>query len=98
MAWRRSGDKPLSEPVVVNLLTHICVTRPQWVKEIFLHENLSLILRAYHLLQWNFDQNLYIFIQENTFENVVCEMAAILSWPQCVNAGPSEDNNDDVHL
>ena len=31
MAWRRPGDKPLSEPMVVNLLTHICVTRPQWV-------------------------------------------------------------------
>ena len=30
MAWRRSGDKPLSEPMMVNLLTHICVTRPQW--------------------------------------------------------------------
>ena len=33
MAWRRPGDKPLSEPMVVSLLTHICVTRPQWVKE-----------------------------------------------------------------
>ena len=32
MAWRRSGDKPLSEPVMVSLLTHICVTQPQWVK------------------------------------------------------------------
>ena len=32
MAWRRPGDKPLSEPVMVGLLTHICVTRPQWVK------------------------------------------------------------------
>ena len=32
MAWRRSGDKPLSEPMKVSLLTHICVTRPQWVK------------------------------------------------------------------
>ena len=32
MAWRRSGDKPLSEPMMVSLLTHICVTRPQWVK------------------------------------------------------------------
>ena len=32
MAWRRPGDKPLSEPMVVRLLTHICVTRPQWVK------------------------------------------------------------------
>ena len=32
MAWRRPGDKPLSEPVMVSLLTDICVTRPQWVK------------------------------------------------------------------
>ena len=31
MAWRRSGDKPLSEPMVVSLLMHICFTRPQWV-------------------------------------------------------------------
>ena len=31
MAWRRSCDKPLSEPMMVGLLTHICVTRPQWV-------------------------------------------------------------------
>ena len=30
MAWRRSGDKPLSEPMM-SLRTHICVTRPQWV-------------------------------------------------------------------
>ena len=32
MAWRRQGDKPLSETIMVNLLTHISVTRPQWVK------------------------------------------------------------------
>ena len=33
MAWRRPGDKPLSEPMLVSLLTHICFTRPQWVNE-----------------------------------------------------------------
>ena len=32
MAWHRPGDKPLSEPMVINLVTHICITRPQWVK------------------------------------------------------------------
>ena len=32
MAWYRSGDKPLSESIMIRLLTHICVTRPQWVK------------------------------------------------------------------
>ena len=31
MAWCRPGDKPLSEPMMFRLPTHICVTRPQWV-------------------------------------------------------------------
>ena len=30
-AWRRPGDKPLSEPMLFNLLTNICVTRSLWV-------------------------------------------------------------------
>ena len=34
MAWRRPGYKPLSEPMVVSLLTHICATRPQWVNTV----------------------------------------------------------------
>ena len=29
MAWCRPGEKPLSEPMVVRLRTHICVTRLQ---------------------------------------------------------------------
>ena len=35
MACRRPGDKPLSEPMMASLPTHICVTRPQWVKAPF---------------------------------------------------------------
>ena len=31
MAWRRPGDKPLSEAMMVSLPTHICVTWSQWV-------------------------------------------------------------------
>ena len=31
-AWRRPGDKPLSKPKMDKIPTHICVTRPQWVK------------------------------------------------------------------
>ena len=38
--------------------------------------------------QWNLNRNSYIFIQENAFENVVWEMAAILSRPQCVKYRP----------
>ena len=33
MVWRRPGAKPLSEPMMVSLLTHICVTRPEWVNQ-----------------------------------------------------------------
>ena len=32
MACRLAGTKPLSEPMMVSLMTHIWVTRPQWVK------------------------------------------------------------------
>ena len=32
MDWCCPGDKPLSEPMMVSLTIHICITRPQWVK------------------------------------------------------------------
>ena len=38
MAWRRLGDKPLSEPMMVSLVSlwmHICIPRPQWVNITF---------------------------------------------------------------
>ena len=38
---------------------------------------------------WNFDQNWYIYIQENAFENVFCEMASILSQPQQSGTKPN---------
>ena len=31
MACCRPGNKPLSQPMLRSLLTHTCVTRPQWV-------------------------------------------------------------------
>ena len=50
MAWRRPGDKPLSEPMMVTLLTHICVTRPQWVNvsstSICLYIRSSVVVKA----------------------------------------------------
>ena len=39
MAWCRPWDKPLSELMLVSLLTHICVTRPKWVKVLLLLES-----------------------------------------------------------
>ena len=31
MSWHHPVDKPLSEPMMVSLPTHICDTQPQWV-------------------------------------------------------------------
>ena len=50
MAWRRPGDKPLSEPVMVSLLTHICITRPQWVNNDFKGDKNLVAQRATWLL------------------------------------------------
>ena len=44
MAWRRSGDKPLSEPMMVSLLTHICITWPQTFKVQYDFINLIFII------------------------------------------------------
>ena len=40
IAWRQPGDKPLSEPVMVILLMHTCVTQPQWVNAIMVSGSL----------------------------------------------------------
>ena len=42
--------------------------------------------------QWNLKQNSYIFIQETAFETVICEMAFILSRPQCVKVSAAMDD------
>ena len=36
MAWHQPEDKPLSEPMMVRLLTQTCITRPQWFKDCFI--------------------------------------------------------------
>ena len=48
MAWRLPGDKPLSEPMMVRLPTHICVTWPQWVNWIYCEKYL---LAKFNLLR-----------------------------------------------
>ena len=40
MDWCRPGDKLLSQPMLVRLLTHICITRPQWVNKTHAASNL----------------------------------------------------------
>ena len=47
IAWRRPGGKPLSESVMLILLTHICVTPPEWVKASHLIHRSSFCSKAY---------------------------------------------------
>ena len=48
-------------------------------------EAVSLIVN-WNKFQINCNENSKLFIQENMFENVVCEMAAILSWPHYIDS------------
>ena len=49
---------------------------------IWTNDGILLIRPLGKKLQWNFNRNPNIFIRENAFEIVVCEMVAILSRPQ----------------
>ena len=39
MAWSRPGGKQLSEPIMLNLLRRVCVSRPQWVNTLRPRQN-----------------------------------------------------------
>ena len=49
MAWCRPGDKPLSEPTMISLLTHICVTQSYWVKTEMIRPIIPLALNHLNL-------------------------------------------------
>ena len=58
MAWCRPGDQPSSEPMMVRLPTHICVTRPQWITVETLY---STIYYSKYFIELNIDKStLYV--------------------------------------
>ena len=76
-------------------VTHICVSRldHHWLRcwliawsapSHYLNQWRDIVDSNLSKLQSYFKRNLYIFIPEKAFENVICEMAANLSRPQCV--------------
>ena len=69
MAWRRLGDKPLSEPVMFSLLTHICITRPQWVRYIvcLFEKNTHLSLFEWSYSSIRTPQHHKILIKKKTY-------------------------------
>ena len=68
-------------------VTHICVSKLTIIgrhQSRYLNQCWNIVDSNFrNKLQRNLRRNSYFFIQENAFENV-CEMASILSRPQCV--------------
>ena len=97
MAWRRPGDKPLSEPMMVCLPTHICVTRPQWVnRELSWHPHhccgsssddkvgimITLGFQCYILLKINqLHMKITIYISKTPF----CDSNQVCFIRKCIN-------------
>ena len=61
MAWRRPGDKPLSEPMMVSLYIYICVTRPQWDtimgygNQMYFKQKHQPIIELWHFIKYYLD-------------------------------------------
>ena len=77
MAWRRRGDKPLSEPMMVSLLTHICVARPQWVKAYW-------FVLSSHLEFFSIWSSL-----SASMDSSVCQLSILTQLDDCASCRPS---------
>ena len=73
MAWRRPGDKPLSEAMLVSLLTHRCVTRPQWV--ILLSAMVFMIYRMHYTVSSRFRKK-----KKHANSLICCSNIYIWTW------------------
>ena len=79
MAWHPSGNKPLSEPMMVSLMTLICVTMPQLVKRIkqFLHQLSTLKLFHENKIICSID---YCLVCIFVFEAYARAYSEVLVW------------------
>ena len=81
-------------------MAHICVSKLAIIdsdnglspdrRQVIIRINVGIVLIEPfgNKFNWNLNQNLYIFIQENAFENIVSKIAAILSRCQSGKAHP----------
>ena len=90
MAWRRPGDKPISEPMLVFVPTHICVTRPQWVNSpvstcilawpflyhSYAHIYMACILSVSWLSSWSYDIWVWLF---SKYYNQCCVATSLVT-------------------
>ena len=71
MAWCRPGDKPLSEPMMVRLPTHVCVTRP--------HKRKPPCIGGMELLSLSCNR---VFISAESVGRGWCKIAIATKWYQ----------------
>ena len=76
MACCRSGDKPLSEPMRDSLLTHICVSWLQWVKQ-------GMVTLRHRAIVVHF---FYSIFSQNSFSTLVCTFEQFLTANQWLSA------------
>ena len=79
-------NKPLGSPSKPTIIVSVNGLSPDQPQTIIWAIAGILLIRPLRtnfseILQWNSKY----FIEENTFENVICKMAVILFAPQCVN-------------
>ena len=65
MACRLPGDKPLSELITFSLLTHICVTRLQWVKYSPLYINFPIMEIVLPIYLVAYKRGTCMYVSEN---------------------------------
>ena len=70
MAWRWPGDNPLSEPMMVNLLTHICAARPHWVNKLWVEDGITTIFGGQDTFLIHLDVPLSLEITKRCFHLV----------------------------
>ena len=93
MAWRRSGDKPLSEPMMVRLLTHICVARPQWINPCHVELISRNIWKKNHVI-YHFSNDkksyMHIYIKKNSLHiSKIPHLDCPSNLSKCYNANSS---------
>ena len=73
VVWRRPGDKPLSEPMMVSLLTRVCVARPQWVINVLAgdsHMPLSRFFLVISSLEWKYLTKFHVIVYRHKLTHI----------------------------
>ena len=77
---------PIATDALVLVLMHQAISNQCWPNSHFIGKRLE------NKHQWNLNHNTKLFIHENAFENIICEIAAILSRERWVNYKATKHN------